>query len=290
MKNILLTFLLSLCSFSVLASGGTVVGNGAGAVESSFQQAYYSLEKIIPSCLAVIKCELADDERIEITKILSIVNRNANKKDRLVFLSEKLNPGFFTTGNSEVFRIAKTFLNPDAPIYINTDMLYKDDGQPAIKFQDIVRILVHELGHQTGIEDHASLDILGSKVASYSEDSTFYYRYKIEGEAAAVTFAVTNFDRPVKSTFVVFNWKDSKMQDLTGSILMASSCAYDSESYAGIEVTNGHFSFNYNGTLSFDAWVNVSCSESFSANINVYRRNLRIDLDSEFKLMNMTVK
>jgi hypothetical protein len=289
MKNILFLTVF-FCSLSVYAGGGTIVGNGAGAVESSFQQVYKSLEKIIPNCVGVLKCQLADDEKELLSSELSIVIHNENKKDRLVFLSEKLNPGFFTTGTSEPFRIAKTFLNPDSSIYVNIDMLYKEDGQPAVHFQDIVRILVHELGHQAGVEDHALLDILGSKVAAFSEENTSYYRYKVEAGSSDITFAVTNFEFPGKNTLFIFNWNNEIILDLTDSITSNATCAYPSEVYSGIEVTNGHFNFDYNGLLSFQAWANISCYDSISSQVNVYRKNLNIDLDSEFKLKSLSIK
>lgn len=289
MKNILI-IVFCFYNLNAFAGGGTVVGNGAGVVESSFQQAYTSLDKFIPSCLAVEKCGLTNEDKIMLGKIQKIVKLNVSRKDRLVFLSEALNPGFFTTGNSEVFRIAKTFLTSDASIYINTDMLYNEDGHPAIKFQDIVRILIHELGHQTGYEQHACLDILGSKVAVFSEDSTLYYRFRLEEENSSVTFAVTNFDLPVKSTFVLFDWKNAKIENLTDAIIAQSPCVYDSEAYSGIEVINGHFTFDENALMSFEAWINVSCNESLSGAANVYRRNLTVNLDSEYKIMKVSVK
>lgn len=289
MKKVFFIIICLYC-FPAFSGGGSVVGNGAGTVESSFQQMYYSLTKIIPSCSAVVKCDLTRDEKSVLAQILKIINLNENKKDRLVFLSEKLNPGFFTTGSSEVFRIAKTYLNQNSPIFVNTDLLYTEDGRPAIKLQDVVRILIHEIGHQTGIEDHASLDILGSKVASYSEESTFYYRYKIEEDNSSVSFAVTNLEQPIKSSVVVFNWKNSKLHDLTGPISAAITCNFLSESYAGIEISNGHFILSENGLLSLNAWVDISCYDSSSTQMNIYRKDLIVSLDSLYKLQDIQVK
>lgn len=291
MKKILMLFVLG-CWQTVYAAngGGTVVGNGAGFVESSFQQAYASLQKIIPLCRNSLKCETLEDENKILDQIIFIINSNANKKDRLVFLSEKLNPGFFTTGTDQTNRIAKTFLTPESSIYINTDMLYTSAGKPAITFQDILRILVHELGHQTGLVDHAPLDMLGVKVSVFSEDRTYHYRFKLDDGRGHVSFSVTNMEYPTKSTLVLFNWRNQKAQELSESIILSTSCTYESESYAGIEVINGHFDIDNNGLLSFQAWVNLHCFETFSGQIFVYRKNLSISLDQDYQIMGLKVK
>ncbi len=292
MKKLIMLLVLGCCQTLLAANtgGGTVVGNGAGAVESSFQHAYYSLSKIISTCVSSKKCETTKEENLVLQTISSIVKMNANKKDRLVFLSEKLNPGFFTTGSDQTNRIAKTFLNPDSPIYINTDMLYTDSGKPAIDFQDILRILVHELGHQAGIVSHASLDILGVKVSTFSEDRTYHYSLKVQEEDSNIQFAVTNLELPVKTALLLFNWKNKKVQDLSDTIISSTSCSYDSESYQGLEVVNGHFDFDSMGMLTFQAWVNLSCYESFSTQIFVYRKNLTISLDQDYQIIGLKVK
>ncbi len=270
--------------------GGIVVGNGAGIVESNFQQAYLSLSKIIATCGAAGSCGLDRDEKELIKNIHQVLMTNLQNKNRLIFLSEKTNPGFFTTGANESYRIAKTLLVPNSPIYVNTDMLYDKEGNPTLNFNGIVRILVHELGHQTGIENHSMLDILGSKIAAYAEEHTGYFRYNIEETREMVFFSVANYDYPIKTTLVMFNWKNSSSRDLSYAIIASSECSYDSETYSGIEVLNGHYSFDRRGQLSFNAWVKLSCYESFSTHTNIYRKNLQITLDSDLQVSGLTVE
>lgn len=287
---IITTFITQSYAYEWRASGGgTVVGNGAGLVESNFQFAYLSLKKILPHCYQKNTCDLVQEEKEIIIKMNEIVVENANKKDRLVFLSEKANPGFFTTGVDEKYRIAKTFLNSQAPIYINTDLLYKDNGTPALSFQDILRILIHELGHQTGVKEHSGLDILGAKIATYSEEHTNYYQYKIADNQKLI-FTVTNIETPVKSSIVIFNWINLGSIDLSDIITEGSECSYDSESFAGLEVINGHYSIGPKGVVNFEAWINVSCHESFSGEIFVYKRDLSVQLDENYKILGVLIK
>ncbi|MFA6239070.1 MAG: hypothetical protein WC635_17155 [Bacteriovorax sp.] len=294
MKNFLLILVIVFTvinypAFSREKGGGVIVGNGAGIVETNFQFAFHSLGSILQSCIKNTNCSLQPDEIIIAESIINIVKKNADKKDRFVFVSEKLNPGFFTTSDSEMNRIAKTGLDSSSTIFINADMLYLNNGAPALSFQSILALIIHELGHQSGIRDHASLDILGVKVADFSENLTSHYGYKVESNKS-ILFSVTNFDQPIKSTIFIFNWKNEKSQDLSNTLAASSSCKYDSESYSGIEVSNGHFSFDGKNNLVFNAWVNVLCHESFSGSIFVYKKSLIVTMDGQFNILNLLVE
>ena len=75
-KSLTLTLLLlSFSSFSfewISNGGGTVIGNGAGLVESNFQYAYDSLKKILPHCFQKNVCDLLDEEKKIIKSITTI--------------------------------------------------------------------------------------------------------------------------------------------------------------------------------------------------------------------------
>lgn len=298
MKKFILLFVLISWQSDLIAKssgGGTVVGNGAGSVENNFQYAYNSLPKIILTCLADPKCvDFKLDETL-LKKILTIAKTNLTKIDRLIFLSSKSNPGFFETGINEANRIAKTQLTPNAPIYINTDMLYDINTKiPTLTFPQMIRILIHEIGHQTGVESHAELDILSAKISLFSEMQTSIYRFKIpvtnQDSQEDISFSIMNFELPTKSTILSFNWKNKENYNLTNSLLGTNSCLYESENYSGIELTNGHFAIDNNGMLSFKAWLNLSCYESFSNMTNIYRKNLTISLDAEYKINSFQVE
>lgn len=274
--------------------GGVIVGNGAGIVESNFQYAYQSLKNVIKHCMHSTTCNVQKDEQSVLLKLINILDSNANNKDRLIFLSEKLNPGFFMTGEAEANRIAKTFLNPESPIFINTDQLYNAAGRPTINFQRIIALLIHELGHQSGVLDHAWLDILGAKVSDYSENSTNHFSFRIDDEDLSknqsLIFSVTNLEFPVKSSILIFNWKNSQSINLSNTLAASSNCQYESESFQGTEISNGHFSFDEHNNLRFLAWVKIHCYESFSSNTYIYKRNLVVSLDSNYKIMSLIVE
>lgn len=286
-----INFLVLNTPLYAISGGGTVVGNGAGLVEGNFQFAYSSIEKIIQTCFKFSQCSLSLDEHSLLEKIIQIVQKNSNKNDRLIFLSEKDHPDFFTTGPAENHRIAKTFLNSDAPIYINSKMLYDDKGTPTLSLSSIIRIIIHELGHQAGVENHLTLDILGSKLSTFFEITTASISYKISDENTNITFSITNFEFPTKEAAISFNWKNKKNQNLTKSVISkAQNCPLNSESYRGIEITNGHYSFNLKNMLSFEAWLQVSCYDLITDSLNSYRKNLSILINNDFNIMDISVE
>lgn len=293
-KKICLILLMLFSALELKAndkSGGVVVGNGAGIVENNFQMVYLSLESILDNCLNMKNCPIQDDEKLNLIKIKIITKKNTEMNNRLVFVSEKSNPGFFTTGEAEINRIAKTALTPDSPIYINSDLLY-EAGKPVLTVKSITALLVHELGHQAGLLDHRELDILGAKVAIFSDTHTDFYGYQIENDPLHrnIVFSVTNFDYPVKSIMMMFNWKNEFSLNLSAALIESTSCKYDSESFEGVQLTNGHYSFDKNNRLLFEGWVKIFCYESFSGQIIGYNKNLSIALDSDFKIRSLIIE
>ena len=215
-------------------------------------------------------------------KIIDIVEKNQNKKDRLIFLSEKLNPGFFTTGDAEENRIAKTFLNADSSIYINVDQLYKESGQSALSYEQVVAILIHELGHQAGVKEHAPLDILGTKVANFLQSHIDHYSFVPDDDSKKIDVLVGDFSFPVKSALLIFNGKNNDSVNLTDVLYNSLECKYSSESFSGVELSNGHFEFDSKNNLNFKAWVKILCYESFSDSIMSYRKNLSLSFDENY--------
>src|SRR5690348_15162867 len=102
----------------VPAFGGILVGNGAGIVEQNIVYAYDSLPQAIQSCLNLREaCDGNPDDIQTLLKIQAIAERNPPTSDRVRFASEKARPGFFDTEVGQAFRLAKTGLSPEAPIF-----------------------------------------------------------------------------------------------------------------------------------------------------------------------------
>lgn len=87
-------------------------------------------------------------------KVSAVVGRIAKvvletEKTEIKFLSEKENPGFFTSNQGETHRVAMTSLVPTEPIYFNTDLI------STLNLTQMTGILFHELTHKLGILDDA---------------------------------------------------------------------------------------------------------------------------------------
>jgi len=179
MKKLITIIFIIFTSFASAkeSGGGVIVGNGAGFAEGLFQQSYQSLPLILEN-IRLIQNEVLSKNEIELLiKIQTIAAGNSNKKDRLIFLSEKENPNFFNTTEIEVHRFAKTFTNSDSPIFINTDWLYTETGKN-LSHATVIALLVHEIGHQAGEMDHNALDFLGAKVKNYSNSESNQYNFQ----------------------------------------------------------------------------------------------------------------
>lgn len=291
-KHIALLCLVLLClPFYAFArggdGGGVIVGNGAGVVEGNFQHAFQSLETVLPACLQNEYCQLTDSEKDTLATIYVLATVNNDNRDRFIFLSEKQNPGFFTTGETEGNRIAKTFPRVGSPIYVNTDLLY-NDGQPALNFAAISSLIIHELGHQAGVEDHQYLDVIGAKVAAFMVMKTNHYAYTPENEKPIV-FSITNHGPGLKRPLLMFNFKNQKSVNLTQILWQSSSCKSEQEVRTSIELTNGHFLFDEVNHLKFKAWISVKCTDHKTKSSKVVKRFLTIGLDDEYDIEDFAV-
>lgn len=127
------------------------------------------LKKILNLCLQDHLCNLLTEEKALISSIqLSQDTENKLNAELIRFDSSKNNPNLFLKdGNT---RIAVTGDNVGDSIFINLDLVYQNDkyGSPhPISLNQIIAILIHELGHHHGIKNHSSLDQLGLKVGNY---------------------------------------------------------------------------------------------------------------------------
>ena len=174
MKIILILFFFFLTqvvsTLTYAKSGSSLVGNGAGIIENSFTYYYSQLKSLIQDFLDQHNHPTNSLNTDLLVKIQNVLEKNFDPSLNLVFISGKLNAGFFQTAGNEPHRIAKTFLDVKSPIFVNTDLLYKINGETAIDDGAIVSILIHELGHQAGEENHQKLDMIGNLVRKSLKD------------------------------------------------------------------------------------------------------------------------
>lgn len=258
--------LIVLCiSPYVYASGGSVIGNGAGIVESNFQYAYTSLSVTISDCIKQPRCQMSAAEEKILKSIQAILKLNISNEKRMLFVSEKVNPDLFKTGEHEVHRIAVTGLSADVPIYINTDLLYTKDGRPALDLATINGILIHELGHQTGETDHAKLDVIAAKIKKLFLESIRTHSISIGPSQETVEVVVLNRIHPFMVSELLLTWQGVGTEVITKTILAPVRCSEPDATFSGFEIYNGHFTGIHQTKLQpeiklgFAIWINIFC-------------------------------
>lgn len=268
-----------------VGGGGGIVGNGAGVVEFEFHQSKHIIDRVLGGCFPGNPCRFETENFQLAEKILALVRSSAGDLVRFEFVSGKERPGFFNTGANEFHRIAKTTLTPGSPIYVNTDLLYETDGKPRLSFGQVVGLVVHELGHQTGEPDHRALDVLGSEVAQMLQGQSFYYRYASEMGGSAFQLGVTNLSFPAKIPLVVL-FANDRSRNLTTTITRMVKCQKAKTQFVGYEVTNGHFSVPTSNAvlgveIDFNAWLRVSCFDSAAKTRSEEIHSLKMTVDKD---------
>jgi hypothetical protein len=276
-KLMTLTLCFSCCWLTQsYAGGGSVVNNGAGIVEQNFQYAYVSIDRIANDCILSGNCQLSQYEYRLLKIIAAITSRNLLNPGKIIFISEKAKPGFFTTGPSEKNRIAKTALDTFAPIYVNRDLLYNSNGTPALTYPMIIAILTHELGHQAGEPSHEILDILGAKLRMISELQSSVFKINAsDTEDVKVYVTVINHAGPTKTAELLITWGNSFSRSLTQNIQEKLNCSSPYLTVMGYELQNGHFSYLENGNeIGFKALVNIDCHSLVNQEVVTEKREL----------------
>lgn len=288
-----ISFLLCCCSYlisSVSSAGGaSVIGNGAGIVENNIQYAYSSLPDLVSECLRTNRCEISPTEAKTFSRILTVLSANASNAERILFVSEKENPGFFDTGVNEKHRIAKTGLTPNDPIYINSDLLYNEKGQPNLDLPTIASILLHEVGHQSGEQNHAFLDIIGSKLKKMISQKLDIHSIVLSDESY-LEVTIINHQFPFLISELMVSWQGIGTKNISQAINSSIKCSVGDLS--GLEVFNGHFTSlsisDVDKKIGFGIWINLSCySEALNKSVvETKSMELEIGKDLSVKILN----
>ncbi len=287
MSNRSIYFLISLQMFSQVGFGsGNVIGNGAGLVENQFQFAYSTISSVATQCAEFKKCETNAVENKLLTQISLIIQKNSTNVERLLFLSEKLNPGFFNTGENEQHRIAKTKLQENSTIYVNLDQIYSADGKPALDYPTIISILTHELGHQAGERNHAKLDILGNKLKKVVLQKLARHQMNFGENNDSVEILMMSHDFPVRTSELIVSW-GTKSLDATSGIIEILSCRSPQKSIAGFEFQNGHFlvaNTNATNVINFGLWVDIYCYSPETKTVEVEKYEMKLQINPELSI------
>jgi hypothetical protein len=257
--------LFSVSQISFASNGGGIVKNGGGSVEQEIFFSYRTLPKAIDNCLSFTqRCGVNAQEIALLKSIRKIVIENPASNTRIIFVSERENPGFFTTSSTEPHRIAMTGLTPDSSIYFNSDLFY-ENGVPTQSFSSLTALWIHEIGHQTGAVDHNMLATLGSKVRDMMEDiitRTVYPRERLN-----LVLTTINYKGTVGSGRADIYLNDgTENKSYTKYVYEATQCP-DGQIPMGWQLGNMHWDNSSSRDpaaadtvmLGFNAWLDVQC-------------------------------
>lgn len=257
MKNLVLILIATTAVFSLNLQAGGYAGNGGGLVEQNFSFAYSSLPRIVASSLTTIPMQFSASEKATLQKISAIATQNVSNAKRMVFLSGQKHPEIFNTSPGELHRLAVTTLIPGDIIYVNGDLLYSDQGQPTLNLGEIISILTHEVGHQTGEIDHQFLDILGAKLRNFHNQNSM--SYEMNKGTENLVFTILNQKSTFSSGQLLFQ-NNSKVVNLTPGIhekILAKMKSAGYQNLTGFFLTNGNYKLEHIPLrYIFQVWVN----------------------------------
>ncbi len=258
------------------ARGGDIIGNGGGLGEMNFVYALTNLADFISDTVKNESISRNDAENL--LKIAALSRREAKKQDKLVFISALNNPEVFSATSSDEVRLAVTGLSATAPIFVNLDMIYTKtfDMVEVMALPEMISILVHEMGHQVGIEDHAYLDYLGARVRRMvSRDINRISRPlgdKTKFEFLSFSYWSQNFPKLQLSI-------EAKLTDFSSELAPLMKCS-DGKRPVSMRMSNQHLAapavFNGNWIIAFRAWVELACFQS--GRVEVEHHTLVLDL------------
>jgi hypothetical protein len=237
-------------------SGGSLVGNGAGLAELEITYAYTRLPESIRRCFSDDACDakLSDRERDILKQIRVQVLSQNDAEQKIHYVSEKELPGFFTTGEGEFHRIAKTDTRTYSIIFINTDAIY-GNGKALVDAPLATSLLIHELGHQLGVADHTWLNILGSKVRAAIENTKTTVEYPRNNNLTMTVYSGANSIR-------LFLNNALSSVDLTNRVEAALVCPEET-SLVKAFVINPHWNLaQHTIPYQFNAFVRYQCVSS----------------------------
>jgi len=183
-------------------------------------------------------------------------------------------PAFFETGLGEAHRVAQTGFIPRVPIYFNTDQFYNANGTPALDLPVLTSILIHELGHQAGIVEHAYLDQLGPRIRNWLMNRTFELGYQYPNSSLkilSINYANQN------STPDLYFVDDMGSNSLVIVLAPVARCADPMEILIGWSLINLHWDSQLNmsqmnmsktvgllassktGSLTLVGWLELEC-------------------------------
>ncbi|MFT6067984.1 MAG: hypothetical protein ACJAT2_002525 [Bacteriovoracaceae bacterium] len=257
-------------------STGDMVGNGGGLLEQNFYQAYYLVQSAIENCLYDSICGLTPKQDDLLRKINQTFILKIDQDLPLIFLKEDQSGGFFSEDEEKETRLAKTGYSEKFPIFINSTLaLSISENIPAI-----IGILIHELGHQTGVLSHSILDELSTKVRALYSDNWVESKVRVGGRLLNARLFSSKNNFTTASLSLVF---DQKVKSLDSLIAKEVSCL-PGESVYGFYLSNGAWqrpiSSRSKFEISLQYWIDIYCLDN-EGTIWPIQRDLKLKFEFE---------
>ncbi|MCO4795283.1 MAG: hypothetical protein KC493_16310 [Bacteriovoracaceae bacterium] len=266
---------------------GDIAGNGGGRIEADFHFAYTLLPKIASDCLKTPICPLENDEKkiLEDIYLTSVIN--SVKKHKFIFLNGRDAGDLFFDSEDQQVRVAVTGFERYAPIFINLDMMYSEPDT-LNHIGRILQIIIHEIGHQTGVKSHGKLDALGGKVRNFFAKESVQVRTKLGNLQLLVTN--TNFKSPNLNSIITLQWQQWTNRrhpveiNLTKKFEEVASCK-DGLTLTSFKISNLHWGrkkiieSQYHFPLK--GWVDLKCSNE-SGSIITQEADFNLEFQMEF--------
>ncbi len=255
-------------------SGGDIIGNGGGLVESHFQFALQNLHKYIQEYLITNRSMMDINDYVALASIANVVSVYYQSPYALIFMDEDTE----IFNNTEIpHRIAVTGSTPGTPILINRTQLYSEiDGSAALSEEDTIALLIHEFGHQIGIENHSYLDRLGNYIKSFIVERTNRITTIVNEEK--VIFSIKN---PITQS-LLFDAKvivSDKVSDVKELITKELKCPIGMKAY-DVELYNLHWlRSSKESQLTVGLWADLVCQEIEGESLYVYGLDLSFAID-----------
>ncbi|MCB0365296.1 MAG: hypothetical protein H6624_07455 [Bdellovibrionaceae bacterium] len=244
--------------------GGDIIGNGGGVVEVRFHQVYRTLPQLLRSCLILPQCQLSRDQKALLLEILNVAKDNLDLPYKLIFLDSRSAPRFFDQAPERVVRSARTGFRPELPVFINRDHLYLA-GLPAMETPNILALLIHELGHQTGLLSHSELDELGGLVGQFFANGIYHVDRLFDG--LTMEWQVVNFTQPEQWPELWWSWGEHS-QFLSQGLRNAAKCNDSHHRPIGGQLSNLYWKRDSNNrdvrVVRMGAWLKVFCQDENS--------------------------
>ena len=247
---------------------GDIAGNGGGRLEADFHYAYTLIPKLIKDCVESPVCPLMPDEKKILNDIWLLTVVNNTQKHKFIFLNENDAGNLFFDEHDQQKRVAVTGFERYAPIFINLDMMYSDNNVLS-HLGRIVQIIIHEVGHQTGVKSHGILDALGGKLRSFFTRESIKVNNNVGG--TNIEIINTNFRSPYLSSVTVLKWdqwtnrSNPIMIDITEEFKKVASCKGVDRELQSYKISNLHWGRieqqDENYILPLKGWIDFRCED-----------------------------